>query len=59
MSEISFKDAVEIRRQEMHSILPNMQTKITFNGKTATLRSATADERARNDREGKVISDGK
>ena len=54
-NEMSFKEAVEIRRQEMHSILPNMQTQITFNGKTATIRSASADERARNDREGKVV----
>ena len=59
MSEISFKDTVEIRRQEMYGILPNMQTKVTFNGKTATIRSATANERVNKDREGKVIADGK
>lgn len=58
MSDINFFEAVEIRRQEMHGILPNMQTKITMNGKTAVIRSATADERAKNVREAKVLKGG-
>ena len=58
MSDINFFDAVEVRRQEMQGILPNMQTKFTMNGKTAVIRSATADERARNNREAKVVKGG-
>lgn len=55
MSDINYHEAVEIRRQEMYGILPNMQTKITHNGKTAVIRSATPNERVRGSREGKII----
>ena len=52
---LKFDEAVEIRRQEMHSILPGMQTTFTFKGKSAVIRSATIQERSKGNREGKVV----
>ena len=58
MSNINFFEAVEIRKQEMQGVLPNMTTKFEMDGKTAVIRSATADERAKNIREAKVLRGG-
>ena len=42
--DISFKELVEIRKEEMRGMLPNMQTIVTDGDKSVVVKSPTAEE---------------